>query len=498
MPCLVSGECSEYNCGGIKQPIDGAVLAPFVDIGFSDKNGGSQITVGNKSSPPDNHAVIKSFEYGCSEGQAMKVEIFDEDGGDFAIFMERLSKTLANSGTDYRMVVNFGWIIQKCDGSITVETVKSNGGVLTFLPLKMDVAYEQGKLKFTIEGKDMMDRIAENRVEDNLGSEDQKMPLRQAIEKVFAENDPKVTSIEWKKREGAGRWDFSKRDGGTEGPKAVWTCDQQNALATVRKWIAPCRTEDGCGIVIEWNCAAEDGEATLIFWEGPDPDPKAKYACCANNLGTYIVNGGKCSSVISFSPSVSWTLFGNSGNVAAGPGPNSGGSKKSEEPGEDDGDDSGLAEALAHSGNTVQWRSNATMAEQGILADKAHTLAVKLREAPAAIEADLKIQGDPTLVNPILLHGKTVSLIVINPFHIKGGVNGASCGDWLAQPPCNKIFSNKNWRIAGVNHQITEGNYVTTLKLKLEVPGVDLPTNAGLGGCKPAPKYPNARVGERR
>ena len=504
MPCLV---CQQYSCGRIQRPIEGHVLAPFVEIGFDGEAG--KITVGNNSSPPDNHAVIKSFEYGCTEGQVMKCEIFDEDGGDFTKFTERLSKTLARAGEDYRMVVDFGWIIKKCDGTVRVESVKKNGGQLTFLPIKCDVAYEQGKLKFTIEGTDFMDRINENRIEDNQGSEDQKKPLKQAIKDVFAENDPKVTSIRYLRRDGTEPWDFSNADGGPQGPKAVWTCDQQNALATVRKWISPLRTKDDKGIVIEWNCAADQAE--LILWEGPDPCKPD--GCCIRNLGTYIVNGGKCSPVISFNPSLSWVLFNNDGSGGAGasatdgghakaegadcPGGGGGlfydsGKKKGKKKGKKQGREKvGIAKTTSGDSNTNQWRSNAQIVPKAMKADAAHSLAVKLREQPGVIEADLKIQGNPNLVLPIKMHGQSISIIVINPFHVKSG-GGGSCGEWLAEPPCNKLFSNKNWRIAGVNHQIQEGNYVTTLKIRLDTPNSDLNPNEPLGGCPPAPTFDNA------
>jgi hypothetical protein len=104
-----------------------------------------------------------------------------------------------------------------------------------------------------------------------------------------------------------------------------------------------------------------------------------------------------------------------------------------------------------------------------------------IREALSPIEGELKIFGDPSLVFPIDLVGKTLSLIVINPFHIKNS-SADSCGDWLAEPTCNSVFSNKNWQILGVNHQISSGSYVTILKIKLAVPGVELQPEDIIGG----------------
>ena len=71
---------AKFKCEDISKPIDGAIYAPFAEVTFQD--GGTKLTVGNESNEPDNHAVLKSFEYGLSSGQGLVLEIYDEQGSE--------------------------------------------------------------------------------------------------------------------------------------------------------------------------------------------------------------------------------------------------------------------------------------------------------------------------------------------------------------------------------------------------------------------------------
>ena len=78
------------------------------------------------------------------------------------------------------------------------------------------------------------------------------------------------------------------------------------------------------------------------------------------------------------------------------------------------------------------------------------------------MEGELKVHGDPRFVHQAQWVGKMIGIIVINPFSIYSG--GSYC-EWLAGPMCNPIYSDKNWMIQGVSHQIQEGSYTTTFKV---------------------------------
>jgi hypothetical protein len=99
----------------------------------------------------------------------------------------------------------------------------------------------------------------------------------------------------------------------------------------------------------------------------------------------------------------------------------------------------------------------------------------------AAVEAELLIQGNPYLDDPLALcAGAECSIIVINPFMFKK--QSAGCSEWIADPPMNAFLSNKHWLIQGVSHEIKEGSFTTTLKVWLASPGVDINYDASLGG----------------
>ncbi len=480
MPC--QAEClGEYSCSSPQKPIKGTSFAPYVKVGFS--GDGEFITVGNKSAPPGNHAVIKSFQYGGQNGQGVELEIFDEEGSNFSKFMDRLNKTMSRAPEDYRMFVEWGWIISDCNGNAPkLYKTTDFGGPLYFLPREIKMAFEQGKIKYTLIGADFMDRIAENRIDKNIGTEANKIALKPAIRRLFSENDPKVPTIKFQRPDGS-EWCFLNSDGGCDGPKAVWTTDQQNALTTVRKWIRGLTTDEGKGVEMTWN-PENGGTPEIILWEGNNPAPGESPDCCVKNIGTYIVNGGDCSPVISFSPSVNWTLgtlAGSGGGMSAGRAGNT--TDQDGEPGSNR-ERVGTTTHIVGNNNEDQWRSGQSSAEKNKKAQAAHEKATADNEVPKSIEAELKIQGDPTII-PIAsngwLRGATVSIIVINPFYVKQDGSLGNCR-WLAEPQCNNIFSNKSWLVLGVNHQIQEGNYVTTLKVTLRAPGVDLEGDTAAGG----------------
>jgi hypothetical protein len=470
-------DCLAYSCGNIQQLQPGAVFAPYIQVGFEGE--GTILTVGNKSHPEDNHAIIKSLEYGFSEGCGVKLEIVDEQGSSISFFMERLSKTACGTSFDYRMFIDFGWIIQDCNGNITYDKVTSYGRYLYFLPQKVECSFEGEKIKYTIEGTDLQDRIAENRIENNLGAEDNKMNIKQAIEDMFSDNCPPIEDVRFETLDGF-PWSFKNSDGGPQGPRAVWTSDQQNGLATTRKWIAPLSTRDDKGIVFQWK--PDEPRPTLVLLEDPDPGPNENDPCCERNVGTFIVNGGNASNVISFTPQFSWALQsnggsgGNSGSATSGAGIKQVGREGSQI------ERVGTQTQFPPNQSDNMWRPNNQIGIKAQEANANHEAAVRFREVPTSISGELKIMGDPSFAFPLGakgLVGKHVSIIYVNPFHIK---NSGDTAEWVATPPCNETISNKKWMIQSANHQIKEGSYVTTLKLFLHKPNSELEPFMPLGG----------------
>lgn len=470
MACNVS--ClSTYSCSSPAAPENEAILAPFVELIFG---GGSQIlTVGNQSSPPVNRAAISSLEYGFHQGggYGLKVEIIDEAGTLSRQIFQALNKSMTTTLEDSKKCYcKFGWIKKSCNGQTTVITNESiNGRRLYFMPTELKTQISNGVYKHMFKAADMGGRYSEQRQVTNFGDESNKMPLKQALRQLFTERDPKVAKVIFRNKDGTGEFQFKPSDGGADGPKAVWTADQQNSLATARKWISSLTTKDDRGILI----LLDNTGPGVVFQE--DPSEKK---CCLNSVGTFVVNGGNCSNVISFSPELTWILGTNPGGGAATPGASSGTNNDFIKPA-DNIQKTGSQTSVSIQQNEWMWRTPSEHAIKSAKAEAAHAEATTPYEIKAGIEAELKIQGNPSFSDPIEMTGKSCAIIVINPFYIQSKDN---C-QWLTTSACNPILSNKNWQILGVNHQINSGTYVTTLKVILPQPNSNIDASDPLGGC---------------
>lgn len=516
----------KYGCNQPKLPFEGSEgysYAPFVEINFI--LNGELLTVGNNSRPGSgNTAVIRSMQYGASEGMGVSIEIVDEEGGNFTKSFESINKGLGNIKEDVKnFELDFGWIVTKNCGSessaasdtlvglpgtqnyekISVKNSRGPKSGISILPLRMNVVYEGGYIKYTLEAQDMMSRVWETKQECNVGDQDHPVTLKEAIRILAKTGQSPKFHVDFLKSDYLTRWDF-KKDGDSnkkgEGPLAVWSTNQQNKLESIRNWIKDYVTKDEKGIVFQHMTKNEyiyhtnqvvDEEAVLVLLEDPGPDacrPTIDQCSMGQefHLGTYIVNGGNKSPVMSFNPSVNWTFTPNSCNGGSAV-PDSGAAAKQDgkkkcsggnETSEKQVDCAGAEIANVPHSSSV---GNDDRAADGVDASAAHQKANAFREFFSPIEAELKILGDPSYVFPTFFMTKTISLIVINPYHLRSN-NEIECPDWLAEPVCNSVFSNKNWMVMGVDHQINPGSYITTLKLKLPAPGWDLPPGAPLGG----------------
>lgn len=458
-------ECiAQYSCGPPSEPLDGAVFAPWVILHTRD---GKEYTVGNESSPPEPHkTVIKSFQYGlgvASAGVGAKIELVSEGGEAYVEFAKAMNKTINQAPDDTeKTYFQFGWILRKCDGSLEkIESPEIHCMIKT-----MQTNYDGGVVKISIECVDLMSRHFERRIDGNFGQDDNKITLKQAIRDVFQRNDP-IMNVTFESDEG----ELCFKYGDCEGPKAKWPGDQQNALGVVRKWLAGQLTVNDKGTIVQYNPETSD----VVIAEDPKPKCNEAANCCGRWLGTYVVNGGNCSDVLSFSPTVDWILFNNN----AGGTPPSGDAGNAQETAEPD------CEQMEHAGpqdnqqistyNRDYMSPNAT-ARANQESTAAQTRANKDYEIKSGIEAELKIVGDPSFSNPVALRGASISIVVINPYHLDEGCT------WIARPKCNEILSNKRWLILGVDHQIEAGKYNTTIKVKLDAPNQDINQGEPLGG----------------
>jgi hypothetical protein len=490
----------------INLPPAGHSFAPFVTLTLNTKDGEEILKVGNRSREPDNTAIIKRMQFGTSEGMGCTIEIFDEKGGNFERAFMALNKSLHESTKDFQtLTLDFGWIIEK-EGSVCGEKTKGfeiisvnnfaavdgkmGGSEICLIPQAVKVAYEQGKIKYTLTCTDAAPLLAQARVECNLGTDKNKVDLKQAIRKLLKEKAPgpllDVKFLDSKGKEKPGLV-FKESDGGANGPKSVWESGQQDKLSTIRKWISPLRTSNDKGIIMYWDGKKESSNTagTIIIQEDPGPDLCGNGMENLTSFGTYIVNGGVRSPVLSFNPSVNWNFSGlaKDGGVQSSVSGKQAKMEGEQKPGcADKRDKGGRATYPATQGSWMFWRSPENQSGESVKAEAAHQAANARMEGLQPIEAELRIIGDPRFCFPKQMIGSIISLIVINPYHLDVSARTSGCADWLAQPLANPVFSNKYWMIVGIDHQIQEGSFVTTLKIQLNAPGVNLNPNIPLGG----------------
>lgn len=480
-------ECvTKYLVDPLRTPtkeLDYEVLTPWVKLTFKN-NEGKFITVGNKSAPSvENTACITSFEYGATQaggsgGHHMKVEIIDERGGEFTKFADSLHKCITKSTDDYSMQVSWGWLGVSCMGG--QQKIPSNPVKITAIPALMEVNFSEGKVKYNIVGTDIGQIIFTARAEEPYGTDSNKMHLKDAIDKLCNDVHPKCKT-EWKDNNDK---NLVFAEGGEQGPLGIWRCNRQNKIAIITDWLNDYTTKNLKGFMVVWD--NRKSEPTLRIMENifPKCNEKPKSSESTHSLGTFIVNGGPCSNVLEFNPSFTW--LAGFPKTAISEGLSSEGGKTSKE-----------ATDCETKKQTNAGISGTTAVDQNAKETYGDQTATKVPAANAAnshgiagthiISAEMRIMGNATeeFIYPTLLGKFYCSVVVINPFHI----SGSDCGDWLAQPMCNQVLSNKAWMVSGVNHHIKDGSYTTTLKLDLAAPGIDAPTGplggSGSGGYKP-------------
>lgn len=497
MVAEIPQECLEqYGCGDITKPIEAAVYTPFVEVTVS---GVRMLTTGNESSPSvDNHAMIISFQYGTSTGTGgcgMRIEVADEGGIMFKRFAQATNKDLTKSQSQLTGVpgcaVEFGWLVTDCNNITTKQTNVSIGspyaGPVHFLPMTIDTTFSEGVIKFVFEGVDLFVRSFDHRLEKPMADEAGKIDLKSALRELFMEKDPKFAGVEfrrWNHKPGMDEFDFKPALGGKDGHKSTHPTEQESNVACSRKWLLQNRTEDDLGVLVMYQPGGDGTPGSVVFQE--DPRGPGQPACCDNTIATYIVNGGNESPVLSFNPSIKWPLGGNAGDGGVPSGASTGESNKKANEKESGKEVQNTGAQVGFNVPQENWQHQVpdNHADLMLVNSTVHNSAAKPYEALAnAIEAELKVMGDPRFVNPVSLTGKDIALIVIDPYYFDGGSDWSDVGDWLEQPTCNPILSNKKWMILGCDHQIQNGQYVTTFKLKLSAPNIDISAGQPYGGC---------------
>jgi hypothetical protein len=466
---------SKFGCNVISRPIDDDVVTPYVKLTFVDADN-NYITVGNKSSSAPNHtAIIKSFKYAGSDGLGCSVEIYDEEGGDFKYFVNRIVKSPETIKPLYKAVVQWGWITTGCDGDQDSATTFGRQSRCHVCSIdSIDIKPTNHGITFDLEMIDDVSHTFEHR-----DKEIYEMKLKEAIKALFASVTPPITDIQFLRRvKGSTDMKEFKFLGDVETKVCKFNADNLSPLAAARKWISSYQTDRNKGIIVFYdntikNCSeAKTASPRLIFLEDPLPNCNdAVDSECSSNIGTYIVNGGKFSPVISFDPKIKFNfsfaaqaataVSSDTAGAKEGAGlpcpPDKGGTKTK---------GTGTATSATTPEHTVRNFGKKDAAAKVLDGQKASEKANSTYEL---IEAELTIQGNPQLDNFFELIGKSVSVIYVNPHRLSQ--NGDGTVDWLVEAPINSILSHKKWMINGCGHEIKEGSYTTTLSLYLTSPG---------------------------
>lgn len=306
-------------------------------------------------------------------------------------------------------------------------------------------------------------------------------------------------------------WDCPNMFSEADGPLGEWACQNKGLYDILKEWLKQVRANDGTcegkqngrGIIINWDSRCPTPR--LLMWA--DPFPTCKPVDTAGRcIGTYIVNGGKCSPVIKFEPDMKWIF-----NAALKSGGNMTPSTARAAQFDNSGPRGGPgqpAPCQTSGGRGIRMETvvpNAEMARnpenaQGVVMqnNQLHTRTNAI-QGMLPVEATLTVQGDPAIGSVYESIGKTIGLIVINPYFIRDEDDitpfqkTPGCPYWdtlvrqntngvLSQQVVNEVLTNKNWYIRGVSHSIKEGSYQTTYKIYLPVPGADISADLPFGG----------------
>lgn len=471
---------STYGCGCFQKPIDEEIIGPYVKLTFL--SSGKSITVGNNPSPSNNNvASIKSFQYGSSDGVGAEVEIYDEEGGEFAFFIDKIVKRPSVALDLYKVVCQWGWITQDCNGN--TRKISSNCHVFAILSVDISIANAKGII-FKLELFDLMVSLFETQVTATFEN-----TLKQNIIDLFKSTNPPITDIRFKRYKenflsnicsvnnfsiSDNELDDMEFEGNVKTDKISLKGNGLTPLAAAREWMKGYKTDKGKGVIVFYDntidCISGEVKPKLIFLEDPLPICYDAKLACRTSIGTYIVNGGRDSKVISFDPKIKFNfsaaahagaVIGNESAIAVKAAgqpcdPKGGGSKMND----------GVAAFINANANMLKIFGADFAPAAAVSANAAHERANKTYEA---VEAELKIQGEPRLDSPFAIKIRTVSIIVINPFRL--AEKEGDCPVWLTSVPCNSVLSNKSWFINGVSHEISGGSYTTTLRVFLPAPG---------------------------
>lgn len=543
--CNLEGCLAKYCDGPVPTFMDAESIAPWIKVVFgtytNNRSAPSSnpskfsftpdITVGYSPSPKwGNLAYIKSMEYQIKDGNTLKLEVVDQQGGVFHTYADsvvkcpgqmRAAKADVNHPVDpkfnkYSLQLQWGWSLQKCSGSAP-QIVASP--IITFMSIGVQAEFRNGLVVFTIDAIDMMQVAFKMRSNGVYGTDRNPMPAGVALATMMWDGPPRM-DVELIKAEAAAANKPANQSQGADPPTfqfyttqpspnpndkkkpkvrnphaaSVWQTETQSKIAAAAKWLEPLRAKaggsGGQGVIMRWDNT--NTKPSVMIMSDPTsvcnytPNPRWNLF-----LGTYIVGGGPKSNVLGFNTRINWT--GGYGMLMQGG--VTGNNEATMQPISSLVDSSGPCNGLlAQSvGRMVAVNSKSKICEDiygkdpktrttevmnsMVLNKRANAIFANL----SPIDAELRIQGNPDIrfVDLRLMGTAFLSIIALNPFYLWGeqpetthwqiGVMEEKDGKMslIEDSICNNVLSNKHWRVVGCTHSIKEGTYTTTLHVQL-------------------------------
>lgn len=500
MGCPGNAECRNRRFEGC---LDAIGLTPFAELMFvqgagggsrcqtntttrplcEEMAGGLYVCSGVKNPCGDCTAVLKSLQIGVGgepgSGHKVVAEIIDQQGGSLKGWYDKLIDPTKKVADIYKMVVRFGWCtvgtgLEGCQGAGGVgNAVYKTSGTIYLLPRDMKITFENGRLKFEVEGTDSMEfnnQARQNKVygQDKPGG---KISLRGAIQefctdlgwdqpefKMFTPNGDCIDMIF--------KWGASQTDQGPNGPEATYPANMLAPLGSIQEWLRLARTVNDKGIFITSD--ATNPRPKLIFWEDVNSRCDQGDRCKPERvIRHYLVGSGNDTPVLSFSPSIAYNLMaagslaqtmqGTQAPAPVQPCPTA-------NPGE--------IFTIGITGPSLDLFGAIEHAAAIAASVEAHS---KANRYQFPISAELRVQGDPSFDSQLCYIGKYISLVVLGGYFPDGTCNGRTPG-WaainpllggLTSSPCIDFLSAPDWLIEGVDHTLREGSFQTTFKLRL-------------------------------
>ena len=469
--CL-AGCIKDYMSGTIFSSIpDGLESENFSPIIKADIiNSGIGITVGNKSYPyRKNNAIIKSIRFGFVDGMEGSIEIIDQEGDAFSLFMDYLLKCPKESEMK-RSIISFqlGWTYTKCNNPFAKNNIVYSPIIESRIQ-KASSSISNGVIRFNIDFA-TEDKILQNFRENKIFGEEtggKKMKLNDAINQLAAIEPALI--VRYARYNESGELIYlpeGHKWSPVTDPKTSWQADNLDRYSVIQKWIEPFTVNNGNGEkgVLLIHSLRRPNE--IIILEDPanaNDDQEIE----KRTLGTFIVNGGNCSGVLEFNPNVDFTAPMPSEGRGGSTDPTSSRNEIKEKENKNNLDNMGSQQTIVVSQQAVsilgKEASKTTNKSQNKHSKANEAIDINFRPISGA---ELKIVGttDKRFYTS-LMKGKYLAIVVISPFYIQERNN--DCGDFLKNSSCHPVFSSKEWTITGVEHSVQEGSFVTTLKVDL-------------------------------